>query len=293
MADRTVYEIITERMISLLERGTIPWQKPWSGADQLPQNLITRKRYRGVNVFLLHAAGYDSPYWLTFKQAKELGGHVRSGEKAFPVVFWKWLKAEDKETGEPKEVPFLRYYSVFNVAQCSDIRLPAPVTPSRNHNPIAKAEQIIAGMPKRPEIRQGGIRACYLPAFDRVEIPKPEAFRSDQDYYSILFHELTHATGHESRLNRKGINGNDGEWSAFGSTPYAKEELVAEMGAAFLCGHLGIVERTIDNSAAYISGWLQRLRDDSKLVVHAAAQAQKATDFVLGTREPAKEESES
>ena len=127
-----------------------------------------------------------------------------------------------------------------------------------------------------------GLRVCYWPSFDRVDMPKPESFRTGQDYYSVLFHELTHATGHESRVNRKGVSGSDGEWSAFGSTPYAKEELLAEMGSAFLCGQAGIVERTIDNSTAYIQSWLKRLKDDRRLVVQAAAQAQKAADFILG-----------
>ncbi len=292
--DNSVYGIITERMISLLEQGTVPWQKPWHGGDQIPQNLITRKPYRGVNVFLLHATSYQSPYWLSFKQAKELGGYVRQGEKACPVVFWKWLDVADEQTNEAKRVPFLRYYSVFNVAQCDDIppdKIPTLSGSQRAHNPIEEAERIIAQMPKRPAIQQGGARACYRPSLDRVEIPTPETFRSGQGFYSVLFHELTHSTGHESRLNRKGVCGTDGEWSSFGSTPYAREELVAEMGAAFLCGHVGIVERTIENSAAYVQSWLQRLKDDNRLVVQAAAQAQKAADYILGRQ--AKEESEA
>ena len=137
-------------------------------------------------------------------------------------------------------------------------------------------------MPKRPEIRLGGDRACYLPNLDRVDMPKAESFRSGQEYYSVLFHELTHSTGHRDRLNRKGVSGTDGEWSAFGSSPYAKEELVAEMGSAFLCGQVGIVDRTLENSASYISSWLEKLRNDKKLVVHAASAAQRASDFILG-----------
>jgi antirestriction protein ArdC len=292
MKDSTVYSIITERIVALLEQGTVPWQKPWSGAEQAPQNLISRKPYRGVNVFLLHSMSYASPFWLTFKQAQELGGHVRKGEKACPVVFWKWL---DKESGERDDkgkakadrIPLLRYYSVFNVAQCDGIpesRIPALSGSTRQHEPIDQAERIAANMPSRPAIQHGGAWACYWPSFDRVDMPEASAFRSGEDYYSVLFHELTHATGHESRLARKGVAGSDGEWSAFGSTPYAKEELVAEMGSAFLCGQAGIVERTIDQSAAYVANWLQRLRDDNRLIVTAAAQAQKAADFILGVK---------
>lgn len=280
------YQVITDRIVGLLGKGVVPWQKPWQGGEMMPRNLISRREYRGVNVFLLHAMMYELPFWLTYNQAKELGGHVKKGERACPVVFWKWLEVEDSDQSRGKKtVPFLRYYSVFNVAQCEDI--PADKVPSLKgdkpeHSPIEEAERIVATMPKRPEIRHGGGRACYWPNLDRVDVPRPETFHSGQDYYSTLFHELAHSTGHESRLNRKGVSGSDDEWSAFGSTPYAREELVAEMGAAFLSGQAGIVERTIDNSASYIHSWLQRLKDDTRLVVQAAAQAQKAADFILG-----------
>jgi antirestriction protein ArdC len=281
-----VYQVITDRIIGLLETGVVPWQKPWQGGEQMPRNLISGHEYRGVNVFLLHAMSYTSPYWLTFNQARELGGHVKKGERACPVVFWKRLQVE--APGEPdgkKIIPFLRYYSVFNVAQCEDIpadKIPVLNGSKREHCPIQAAESIVATMPKKPEIKHGGGRACYTPNLDCVIMPLPETFRSGQDYYSVLFHELTHSTGHASRLNRNGVGSSDGEWSAFGSTPYAREELVAEMGAAFLSGHAGIVERTLDNSAAYLQSWLARLKDDNRLIVQAAAAAQKAADFILG-----------
>jgi antirestriction protein ArdC len=291
-----VYQVVTDRIIGLLEQGVVPWQKPWRGGEMLPRNLVSKREYRGVNVFLLQAMSYQSPFWLTFNQAKELGGTVKKGERSCPVVFWKWLEvaAQDQPTGK-KNIPFLRYYSVFNVGQCDGIpqdAIPTLNDNKREHSPIEEAERIVANMPKKPGIQHGGGRACYSPRLDRVEMPQPETFRTGQDYYSVLFHELTHATGHESRLNRKGVAGAEGEWSAFGSTPYAREELVAEMGAAFLSGHAGIVERTIENSAAYVKSWLQRLKDDSKLVVHAAAQAQKAADFILGKHD-AQQEMES
>jgi antirestriction protein ArdC len=235
---------------------------------------------------------YENPNWLTFNQAKGLGGHVKQGEKACPVVFWKWLDVEDSEspTGK-KRVPFLRYYSVFNVAQCDGLpegRIPAINGSQREHTPIAEAERIVAAMPKRPTIENKWPRAFYSPGGDFVGMPAPELFRSTEEYYSVLFHELTHSTGHESRLKRKGVNGTEGEWSAFGSQSYSQEELVAEMGAAFLCGQAGIVERTLNNSASYIGSWLERLKDDRRLVVYAAAQAQKAADFIL-CRQPAEE----
>jgi antirestriction protein ArdC len=281
-----VYQVITDRIIGLLEKGVVPWQKPWQGGEQMPRNLISGHEYRGVNVFLLHAMSYKSPYWLTFNQARELGGHVKKGERACPVVFWKRLQVE--APGEPdgkKIIPFLRYYSVFNVAQCEDIpadKIPVLNGGQREHCPIQAAESIVAAMPKKPEIKHGGGRACYTPNLDCVIMPLPETFRSGQDYYSVLFHELTHSTGHASRLNRNGVGSSGGEWSAFGSTPYAREELVAEMGAAFLAGHAGIVERTLDNSAAYLQSWLARFKDDNRLIVQSAAAAQKAADFILG-----------
>lgn len=291
MSDKNVYEIITERICAQLEKGTIPWQKPWNspeGSNLLPRNLASGKAYRGVNVFLLHAMAYESPYWVTFKQAQERGGTVRKGEKATPVVFWKWLDSDQvDENGKARRIPLLRYYSVFNVAQCDGVEYPQPEVKTREIAPIDAAQAIVANMPKCPTILHGGDRACYSPSLDVVKMPELGTFRSAEDYHNVLFHELTHSTGHESRLKRKGVSGSDGEWSAFGSTPYAREELVAEMGAAFLSGHAGIVERTLDNSAAYVAGWLSRLKDDSKLVVVAAAQAQRASDFILNVKHEA------
>jgi len=291
-----VYQVITDRIIALLEQNVVPWQKPWQGGDQMPRNLISGREYRGVNVFLLHALSYESPYWLTYKQAGELGGHVRKGERSCPVVFWKRLQVDSpSEPDGKKSIPFLRYYSVFNVAQCEGIpadKIPVQTGTQREHCPITAAESIVSAMPKKPEIKHGGGRACYSPSLDCVTMPLPEHFQSGQDYYSVLFHELTHSTGHASRLNRKGISGTDGEWSAFGSTPYAKEELVAELGAAFLSGQAGIVERTLDNSAAYVQSWLARLKEDNRLIVQASAQAQKAADFILGKTWEEKKEAE-
>jgi len=279
-----VYEIITETIIKKLEEGTIPWHMPWS-ADG-PQNLISDKPYRGINIFLLGSLGYMSPYWLTFKQAQSLGGHVNKGEKGTPVVFWKtYSKMEtdpDSQKTEKKSRFVLRYYSVFNIEQCN---LPAEEVPqadptTKEFDPIPKAETVVEAMPNAPAITHQSQRACYSPLLDVVNMPQPESFDTPENYYSTLFHELTHSTGHESRLNRKGII----DPVRFGSHSYSKEELVAEMGAAFLSGHCGIEDRILDNSAAYINGWLGRLRNDSKLVVMAAAKAQKASDYILGVK---------
>jgi len=288
-----VYQVITDRIIALLKAGTIPWQKPWKSNESLPRNLVSKKEYRGVNTFLLHAMSYESPYWLTFKQAQALGGNVRKGEKSTPVVFWKWLEksAEGKREGEvsssDKRIPLLRYYSAFNVAQCDGIpedAIPASTVTTREHAPIETAESIVRAMPQAPKITLGSNRACYSPLADEVSMPNPENFLSGEHYYGVLFHELIHSTGHGTRLHRKGVVSEPGGHHSFGSTPYATEELVAEMGAAFLSCKAGIVERTVDNSAAYIASWLERLKNDRKLVVQAAAQAQKASDFILGTK---------
>jgi antirestriction protein ArdC len=273
-----VYQIVTDRIIRLLESGIVPWHQPWKSVDQWPQNFVSRKVYRGINLFLLNAAKYPSPYWLTFRQVQALGGSVKKGERAFPVVFWKMLK--EQVDGEEKRISFLRYYSVFNIAQCEGINV--PVIPTTELKPkfarIEKCEFIVSGMPKRPTINHTGLRACYSPSADEVSMPEVELFESIEAYYSTLFHELTHSTGHLSRLNRKEIT----DPIKFGSNPYSREELVAEMGAAFLCGHCEIENKTIDQSASYIQNWLETLKEDRKLLVHAAAQAQKACDFILG-----------
>jgi len=282
------YEIINSRIIELLQQGAVPWRKTWYSTSNYPKNLVTKKEYRGVNVFMLACQEYSSPYWLTFKQAADKGGHVRKGQKSTPVVFWKWVDRKDvddadtEETNGKGKVPLLRTYNVFNWEQTEGI--PSPPSPEATINPftpIEKADQIIAGMPLPPDIRHGGNKACYSPILDYVKLPQPSAFESPEEYYSTAFHELTHATGHAKRVGRKGIL----EPSYFGSHEYSKEELVAEMGAAFLCGHAGIEQRTITNSAAYIQGWLRSLKNDKTLLIHAAAQAQKASDYILNRKE--------
>ena len=275
----SVYEIITGRIIAMLEKGTVPWRKPWQAKAGFPRNLVSGKPYRGINVFLLHAMSYESPFWLTFKQAHDLGAKVRKGEKACPVVFWKQLEVEDKATGETEKIPMLRFYYVFNVSQCDGLKnIPAPVeTPLSAPN---KPEEIVSFMPNRPEIKHGLTRAYYSPAEDIVAMPNRERFENEVGYFATLFHELIHSTGHASRLNRATVTESQG----FGSNPYCREELVAEMGAAFLCGQAGIAESTLENSAAYVQNWLEQLQNDKKLIVQAAAMAQKAADFILDTK---------
>jgi|TARA_Y100000310_G_scaffold257668_1_gene265800 antirestriction protein ArdC len=279
-----VYEIITEQVMDLLGQGTVPWHKPWIGG--YPKNLISKKEYRGINVFLLSVKGYASPYWVSYKQAQELGGNVKKGEKSTMVVFWKQIKVQDEgspdSSGEitEKTIPLLRYYRIFNLEQCENIDMgKVPQTDiNLNFQPITACEETVMSMQNKPDICHEEPRAYYNPSQDYVNMPRKENFTKEEFYYSVIFHELGHSTGHEKRLARKQLS----EWATFGSEKYSKEELVAEMTAAFLCGHHGIEQETLENSAAYIKSWLKKLQDDPKMVVLAAAQGQKAADYILG-----------
>ena len=276
------YDRITDHITALLEQGTVPWHKPWKARTGLPRNFVSKHPYRGINVFLLIAMRYESPFWLTCRQANQLGASVRKGEKACPVVFWKQTTVEDKKTGEEKKKYLLLYYHVFNTAQCDGLKLDSAIAEALL-SPISKPEDIVAGMPQPPILKHGMTHAYYDPREDCVGLPERERFERAEGYYATVFHELVHSTGHEKRLKRPTLT----ESAGFGSNPYCKEELIAEMGAAFLCGQAEIGERTIDNSAAYLKGWLEQLRHDKMLIVQAAAQAQKAADFILGRSEPA------
>lgn len=280
MASPDVYQLITDKLISIMEQGTIPWRKTWSGSASVPRNAVSKKPYQGINNLILGVSQYDSAYWLTFKQAQEMGGHVRKGEKATPCIFYKtWQKENDE--GETENIPVLKYYSLFNADQCDGLDLPKRVIQTWPENErITRAEQIIEAMPDRPTIEIRGSQPCYMPSRDVVEVPELCRFQSSSEYYSALFHELTHSTGHAKRLARDGIV----NISAFGSSPYSREELIAEMGAAFLCAHCGI-DNTLENSAAYLQGWIKALRGDSKLAIKAASHAQKAANYILNIQE--------
>jgi len=295
-----VYDIVTDRILTLLRQGVVPWKRPWksAGSSALPLNLVSGRAYRGINVFLLISQGFGSPYWLTFKQALHLGGHVRRGERGTPIVFWRVL--DDTTSEECDEDPnlcghrriLLRYYTVFNVDQCDGIADPEP-SPDQDavFDPIPACESVYASMPNPPLHRHSGDRAFYRRSEDLVQMPKPEAFSLPEHYYSTLFHELAHSTGHSSRLNRFAQEDNAG---VFGSPSYAREELVAEMTAAMICGLLGIHPVQVDSfsapgqevilavSASYIQHWIDVLEEDRRAVVIAAARAQKAADFILG-----------
>ncbi len=279
-----VYEIITGKILALMNAGVNPWRRPWqTGPRRAPQNLLSRRPYRGVNVLLLGCSEYAAPYWLTFRQAVAIGGNVKKGEKANIAVFWKMLDAkEDADKSEyEKTIPVLRYYSVFNVEQCEGVDYPKPDLSTFTHNPIAEAEKIVAAMPTPPTLTHTDHeRAFYRPSTDTVNVPPLERFENAGEYYSTMFHELTHSTRHPLRLDRKAPEHDEEGPQGFGSKNYGREELVAEMGSAFLCGMAGIEGGTLVNSAAYLDGWRKAIKEDTRLVIMAAAAAQKAVDFI-------------
>jgi len=277
-----VYEIVTEKIVKQLQAGVIPWRKPWKGLE-VPKNYISGKAYRGINVWLLLCENRVNPFWLTFKQASGLGARVKKGEKGSLVVFWKLLNVEkvDSESGErsKKVVPLLRYYVVFNADQIEG--LPAKAYGEKvDFKPIAECEKLVDGYKDKPEIKHGENQAFYSPKLDYVNLPQKSQFDSEAEYYSTLFHELAHSTGHEKRLSRK-----DFAAGLFGSASYSKEELVAEFAASFLCGLAGIEVSTLNNSSAYIKNWLDKLSGDKYLLVQAAGQAQKAVDYIRGIKQ--------
>lgn len=280
-----IYESVTEKIIAALERGVVPWRKPWHTGVQLPVNVKTNRQYRGINAFLLAMAPYQDHRWLTMKQAGELGGRIRKGEKSAMVVFWKhWNPPPntDEEEAKRRSVPLLRSYLVWNAEQCEGLNLPPLLTvwPVAEVERIARADDLVRLMPCPPEIRETGKAAWYSPSQDLVQVPPLSTFESADSFYATLFHELGHATGHANRLGRNGVTGE----ARFGSGEYSKEELVAELTSAFCCATVGLDHALIEDSASYLQGWLRVLRDDPKAMVVAAAQAQKATDWIMGIR---------
>jgi antirestriction protein ArdC len=288
-----VYEIVTKRIVESLEQGTVPWQCPWQGGEMgLPRNFVSTKPYRGINVFLLAATriakGYNSPFWVSYKQARDLGGNVKQGEKSPSfVVFYKMLESKEvNEDGELDHFPMLRYTPMFNTDQCEGLNVPDISKPLFETQIIEDCEKLVSNMPSRPEIRSiNSGRAFYSINNDAVTVPLISQFPKAEGYYSTLFHELGHSTGAKHRLNRE-------FGTSFGDHLYSREELVAEFTASFLCGVVGIEQRTVDNSAAYIASWLTVLKDKhaKKWIPWAASHAQKAADFIRGLNNSAASE---
>lgn len=277
-----IYQMVTDNIISALEKGIVPWTKPWHQSG-LPMNLTTKKPYRGINPFLLGLQPFSSPYWLTFNQLKKLkNAKLLKGSKATPIVFWNFVKSKevDENTGMRKRFALLKYFNVFNIEQTTGITVPE--TKSLDFQPIADCENITDKMADIPEIIFGGNRAFYDCQNDKIGLPNKKQFKSSAQFYSTKFHELIHSTGHTSRLNRKELMElND---IFFAGDDYSKEELVAEIGASFLTALTGIGEKVIDNQTSYINGWLKELRNDKRLIVSASGKAQTAVDYIIGAK---------
>ncbi|MBE3579028.1 MAG: DUF1738 domain-containing protein [Caldanaerobacter subterraneus] len=275
-----VHDIVMEKILRQMEKGEIPWIKGWGSNP--PINYVTRRPYTGINVLLLSKGGE----YLTFRQVQQLGGRIKKGAKSEIVVFFKpytkIIEEEDPETGEiierEKELLVLRYYHVFHISDIEGI-------PSKlkkvEHNPLQEAEKIIEGYKDAPKIIHDDPNEAYYNAVkDLINIPDKGFFYDIHEYYSTLFHELIHSTGHPKRLNRFKEN----EKSAFSTDSYSLEELVAEIGAAMLCQHTGIIEKTIENSTAYIQSWLKQLQNNKMMIFKAAAKAQQAVDYITGLK---------
>lgn len=288
-----LYDSVTKRIIADLEKGVLPWQKPWTvtrsnGIGLMPTNAATGRAYSGINIALLWVAALDAEYpthgWMTFQQAHQLGASVRKGEKATPVVFTKWLEKEN-EAGEVEKRPMLRSYYVFNLAQLDKLpsafqQAPEPVPANPTYADAFKTLRD-SGV---AVVYRGG-KACYIPAIDRIELPPMDAFHTEEAFFQTAFHELTHATGHKDRLNRQ-------FGKRFGDEAYAAEELVAELGSAFLCAQHDIAPGN-SSDAAYIDHWLKVLKQDNRAIFQAASHASHAADWVRAQVQRQEEQAEA
>lgn len=283
-----IHQQVTDRILELLERGAVPWQKPWDTRTGPPSNFSTGKPYQGINILLLGMASRPSRWWMTYKQALERGGQVRKGERGTSIVKYGPAKPRQDPTDHSDDSPastrtrmFLKAFTVFNACQIDGIEFP-PDLPGdiRDRNQrIEEAERIVRYMPMPPAIREGqSVRAFYIPEEDHVEMPEIGRFHSPESYYSTLFHELVHSTGHRTRLARPSLM----SFGNFADHAYSKEELVAEIGAALLASETGLVTDDLESSASYIQSWLRVLqsKEHRRWIVEAAGSAAKAVNFI-------------
>lgn len=277
-----IYEEITNRIIHQLENGNIPWHKPWSGLTSGAYNRVSKKPYSLLNQMLLK---HDGEY-ATYKQWSELGGKVRKGEKSEIVVFWKIIQVEETKDGkvEKKSIPLLKYINVFHVSQVDGVE---PKTIKLiEHQSIEEAEKIKNDYIDRENIVIKEVitdDAFYSPVKDYIQVPCKEQYKDVMEFYSTLFHEMIHSTGHKDRLKRLDCSI---KFASFGSEDYSKEELIAEIGSAFLMNHIGIeTAKTFKNSASYIQSWLKVLKNDNRFIVSASSKAEKAMKYILGEKE--------
>jgi antirestriction protein ArdC len=263
-------ETISAKLIDLMEKHGSNWRQPWTGSG-LYRNAVSNKPYRGINQLITATSSYAEPWFATYKQWHDLGAQVRKGEKATTIFFFKPFNVKDKETEQEKQIMLARTYSVFNIAQVENPP-PLEITTRPEIERHADCERIIAET--GAEIGYGGDRAAYIPSQDRIILPAPKQFESRDAFYSVAFHELSHWSGGEKRLNRN-LKGR------FGDQSYAFEELIAESASAFILAGIGIVPEPRKETAQYLNGWIRALRDDKKAIVTAFSHAQKAADFIL------------
>lgn len=282
MTNKQIYEKVNEKIMDLISKGTMPWEMTWEGST-LPINFASNTQYRGINIWMLSATamfkGYSHNQWLTFNQARKLGGAVKRNEKASFVVFAKKIekKGQDDVPEDERDSFFLyQYYNVFNIAQCDGI---TPIENKvRENTPLEEAEKIVAGYKNKPEIIRGQYSPCYSPLNDKVFMPTIDAFKSSEEYYGALFHELAHSTGHESRMNRDLAGKMD-------KASYSKEELIAEFTASYLRAMTGIATPVADaNSASYIDGWSELIKKDYRIIMNSASKAMRVADYILGKK---------
>lgn len=285
-----MYEVVTARIVERLESGELAWRKTWSGYG-LARNYVSGKVYKGVNMLWMNFfSPHSVPYYLTYKQAQELGGNVKKGAKAQQVIYFNMVfkdNNDQKLTAEAaaamgdgvKVLKFLKYYNVFNVEDIEGVDFKIDDLRLLPNEKIDRCERLVSGYPTPPQFQiEGGKGAFYSPSGDFVQIPPMEHFESAEFYYATFFHELIHSTGHAKRLNREGVAALD----KFGSERYSLEELVAELGASFLCRLTGIDREPVqENNAAYIQSWLKKLKDDKQFIFKAVAEAQKAVDYMV------------
>ncbi|MEM9928712.1 MAG: zincin-like metallopeptidase domain-containing protein [Bacteroidota bacterium] len=290
---RDVYQLVTDIILEKLEQGVIPWKQRWS-AQGPAANYVSKKPYRGINALLLNSLGLAQPYFLTFRQAKQLGGHIQKGAKSLPVVYWQWyfwhketgrkLTEEEAQALPSKEVErkaFLRYYRVFPIQDTEGITLELSQTNSSSldEDKLIRGFQPLHSMPHPVAVKTQSNTPFYHPRHDYINMPAMNTSASEEAYFHVLYHEITHSVGHAKRLNRSSVT----DPQPFGSWIYSKEELIAEMGAGFLSNLMDLQSETeLTDATAYIQGWLKVLRNDKRFVIEAAQQAQRAADYILG-----------
>lgn len=289
-----VYQMVTDKIIAKLENGIIPWEKQWNFSTPFtaPKNYVTGKEYTGINFWLLAGENYQQPYFLTYKQAKALGGYIEKGADSEVIVFWNAMFKDEKGLSVPqknvtssnidelRKIGYLKYYRVFNVMHLKGVDLNLPVLEERTSeekNELSNA--IIGNYSNCPAIILTHKKeAFYEPTCDNIHIPDKIHFPNDELFYRVIFHELIHSTGHKTRLDRK-LTGDIEDVS------YAKEELIAELGSSYLATHVGYNDNYTERSAAYIQTWLKQLRNDKRFIVDAASKASKAVNYILGKSE--------